>query len=97
MSIAALHDAEMLSYVFQLASLEGPHLKDREKQYQSYQLLSHNDQVHVIWETEDGWWRQNIDVGKHKDLQKLIDNPKVALIFGKEFRFNEPGGWYDPS
>ncbi len=97
-SPALQHRIERLFFALQLADFpEDRHLSEREKQYCEMNLLTHG--IFVIRETEDGWWKESIDF-KHdvaKQIEKLKADPTVACGWINQARFNEPGGWYDPS
>lgn len=93
---------EMLSYVQAIDELgEDRHLKEREKQYVNMGIMMPGS-IFIIRETEDGWWKEYHDMGKSEDknkkmIQKFMDDPTVAYGWYTTMRFQDKGGWYDPS
>lgn len=97
-SPAFLHTMAQTNLVAQMGAFdEENHLKEREKQYCEMNLKAHG--IFVIWETAEGWWRESIafkdDVAKQ--IEKLKADPAVACAWMNQPRFDEPGGWCDPS
>lgn len=76
---------------------EAKHLRAREKQYPNIHVCTPG--LFVIRETAEGWWRESIEFkgDVDKQVEKLTSDPTVACGWISEHRFNEPGGWYDPS
>lgn len=89
---------ERLNFDIQLSEFnEDRHLHAREKQYCDANLTTHG--IFVIRETEEGWWKESIDFKGDvtKQMEKIKADPTVACAWINQARFNEPGGWYDPS
>lgn len=98
MSPAMLHKIEMIIFSMEMSQFdESKHLIEREKQYCMMSTIRHG--IFVVRETAEGWWRESIDFGNDilKQIEKLKADPSVAIGFVNQARFNEPGGWHDPS
>lgn len=96
-SPALEHAIEMLNYHIQLSQFDPEkHLKDREQQYCQLALLGAAD-CFLIRETEDGWWRESVDLKSCETMQKYIDDPTAACAWLMTPRFTELGGWADPN
>lgn len=96
-SPAFLSGLERLQFALTLASFDqDKHLKNREHQYVNVALSTHG--IFIIRETEDGWWKEALDVkgDPHKQLEKLKADPTVACGWAITPRFTEKGGWADP-
>ena len=98
LSPAIEYQVEQFAFAIQCSAFnETQHLKERERQYCMSNLHTHG--LFIIRETQDGWWRESIDfkgdVGKQ--VEKLMSDPTVACGWINAPRFNEPGGWYDPT
>lgn len=99
MSIAEIAAYEELCFQIQMAEFDkDKHLKRREKQYVEIGIKTPGAII-VVRETEDGWWRESYDFSNNpeKQIEKLKNDPTVACGWYSTARFNEPGGWYDPS
>jgi len=74
------------------------HLENMEHQYCLSGLLSPNT-IFLIRETEEGWWRESVDLkgDAKKQTERLKNDPTVACAWINTPRFSEKGGWHDPS
>lgn len=87
---------EQLNYCQQMMAFKPErHLKNREAQY----VHATNDEIMLVRETEDGWWRESLDFkgDAQAQIEKLRQDDTVAAGWFRTLRFTDKGGWYDPT
>lgn len=95
MSIAKQYALEQLSYIKAISSLDpSKHLKQREGDYVHVGMMTPGA-IHIIKETEEGWWEESHDVkgNVQKQLDKFLQNPSVIYGWITSHRFSDKGGW----
>ena len=97
LSLDLQYRLERLLFDIQMEAFdEAKHLR-APKQYPNIHLYTLG--LFVIRETAEGWWRESIDfkgdVGKQ--IEKLTSDPTVACGWIVEPRFDDSGGWHDPT
>lgn len=86
------YEIESLNYALQMAQFDpAKHLKNKEKQY----VHGLNDDIKIVRETEEGWWRESIDVkgNMEEQIKKLREDKTVAIGWFCTPRFGGNGGW----
>jgi hypothetical protein len=97
MSPRIQHQIESMRVFAKFAEFDpNKRLTNKEDQY-CWIGLCQPGGVLIIRETDEGWWVESPEIKKPSQLQKLIDDPTVACGWSNTRRFNEPGGWFDPS
>jgi len=66
------------------------HLKEREEQYVDVFMA---DDIMIVRETEQGWWKERLPYKNAAQLERLKADPTVATGWLKTRRFNDNGGW----
>ena len=89
------HDMERLNFNIQMSQFDpAKHLKEREEQYIALPYCP-NCEIFVVRETEEGWWRENINFAKDldKQIQEHKNDPTIAVGWFSSPRFRGNGGW----
>ena len=88
------HELEHFNYALTMSSFDpAKHLKEREEKYVMPTYMGGD--ILVVRETKDGWWRESIDFKSdpEKQIEKLKNDPTVAVGWFGTPRFRGNGGW----
>ena len=88
------HELELLNFNLTMAQFDpAKHLKEREKPYVQPPYMGGD--IFIVRETEEGWWREEIDFKPNREaqIQKMLDDKTVAVGWFGTPRFSGNGGW----
>lgn len=92
------HKIELLNFHIKMAQFpKERHLQEREVKYVMPPYIGGD--IFIIRETAEGWWREEINykADPEAQIEKLRNDPTVAVGWFGTPRFSSNGGWFDPN